>query len=146
MSEVMPMQIRARGNAFATGIGNWLVSTFWAQVSPIALSHLKWKFYLLFVGLQSYPNLKTSSIDFILAWDLAITLPIVYFFFKETKQMTLEDIDLLFGERALGTLPDDLHKGTILAVAEHDEKKGPDVELATPAPVHAVEGDKNVKL
>jgi len=26
MSEVMPMQIRARGNAFATGIGNWLVS------------------------------------------------------------------------------------------------------------------------
>jgi len=27
MSEVMPMQIRARGNAFATGIGNWLVSS-----------------------------------------------------------------------------------------------------------------------
>jgi MFS family permease len=25
MSEVMPMPIRARGNAFATGIGNWLV-------------------------------------------------------------------------------------------------------------------------
>jgi hypothetical protein len=25
MAEVMPMQIRARGNAFATGIGNWLV-------------------------------------------------------------------------------------------------------------------------
>jgi hypothetical protein len=44
------MQIRARGSAFgkymngprskadsslATGIGNWLVSTFWSQVSPI---------------------------------------------------------------------------------------------------------------
>lgn len=28
MSEVMPMQIRARGNAFATGIGNWLVSIY----------------------------------------------------------------------------------------------------------------------
>ena len=25
MSEVMPMQIRGKGNAFATGIGNWLV-------------------------------------------------------------------------------------------------------------------------
>ena len=35
MAEVMPMQIRAKGSAFATGIGNWLVSTFWSQVSPI---------------------------------------------------------------------------------------------------------------
>lgn len=50
MSEIMPMEIRARGNAFATGIGNWLVSTFWAQVSPIALKHLTWKFYFLFAG------------------------------------------------------------------------------------------------
>lgn len=25
----------------------------------------------------------------------------------------MEDIDLLFGERALGTLPDNLHKGPI---------------------------------
>jgi hypothetical protein len=28
MAEVMPMQIRARGNAFATGIGNWLVCSY----------------------------------------------------------------------------------------------------------------------
>lgn len=50
MSEVMPMQIRARGNAFATGIGNWLVATFWAQVTPTALEALSWKFYFLFAG------------------------------------------------------------------------------------------------
>ncbi|KAH6692139.1 general substrate transporter [Leptodontidium sp. MPI-SDFR-AT-0119] len=93
MSEVMPMQIRARGNAFATGIGNWLVSTFWAQVSPTALKELTWKFYFLFV-----------------AWNIVVTFPVVFFLFKETKQVSLEDIDLLFGERALGTLPDDLHK------------------------------------
>jgi hypothetical protein len=35
---------------------------------------------------------------------------VVFFLFKETKQVSLEDIDLLFGERALGTLPDDLNK------------------------------------
>ncbi|KAK0625119.1 general substrate transporter [Bombardia bombarda] len=97
MAEVMPMQIRARGNAFATGIGNWLVSTFWSQVSPMALNSLGWKFYFVFV-----------------AWDILITIPIVYFLFKETKQVSLEDIDLLFGERALGTLPDDLHKGEMV--------------------------------
>lgn len=47
----MPMQIRARGNAFATGIGNWLVATFFAQISPIALGHIGWKFYFVFVGM-----------------------------------------------------------------------------------------------
>lgn len=51
MSEIMPMQIRARGNAFATGIGNWLVATFFAQISPIALGHIGWKFYFVFVGM-----------------------------------------------------------------------------------------------
>lgn len=42
MSEIMPMQIRGRGCAFATGIGNWLVSTLFAQVSPIALGKITW--------------------------------------------------------------------------------------------------------
>jgi MFS family permease len=50
MAEVMPYQIRGKGSAFATGIGNWLVATFWAQVSPYALGELGWKFYFLFVG------------------------------------------------------------------------------------------------
>jgi hypothetical protein len=37
---------------------------------------------------------------------------------QETKQLTLEEIDLLFGERALGTLPEDLNvKG---AQEEHE--------------------------
>jgi hypothetical protein len=85
------MQIRARGNAFATGMGNWLVSTFGAQLSPMALLELDWKFYFLFVS-----------------WNLVITLPIVFFFFKETKQISLEDIDLLFGERAPAILPKDV--------------------------------------
>lgn len=42
---------------------------------------------------------------------------------KETKTLTLEEIDLLFGERALGTLPEDL-----------DEKERPvDIEEYTQA-------------
>jgi hypothetical protein len=81
---------------FPTSINNTQVSTFWAQVSPTALKALTWKFYFLFV-----------------AWNIVVTFPIVFFFFKETKQVSLEDIDLLFGERVLGTLPDDLHKAPI---------------------------------
>lgn len=59
MSEVLPYQIRSRGAAVATGIGNWLVATFWAQVSPTGLDKLHWKFYFLFVGTSRHlPPLK----------------------------------------------------------------------------------------
>ncbi|KAF9693123.1 hypothetical protein EKO04_008681 [Ascochyta lentis] len=90
-SEIMPLSIRGRGSAFATGIGNWLVGTIWSQVSPRGLKTTKWRFYFIFV-----------------VWNLVVTLPTVFFIFKETKQKSLEEIDLLFGDRALGTLPDDL--------------------------------------
>ncbi|KAJ5519304.1 Major facilitator superfamily domain general substrate transporter [Penicillium expansum] len=92
MSEVMPMQIRGKGVAFATGIGNWTVSTLWSQVSPIALGKIGWKFYLIFA-----------------AWNVCVTIPTIFFWFKETKQKSLEEIDLLFGGRALGILNDNLH-------------------------------------
>jgi MFS family permease len=107
MSEVMPMQIRARGNAFATGIGNWLVSTLFAQVSPIGLGQVGWKYFFVFV-----------------AFNICVTIPVVAIFFKETKQKSLEEIDLLFGGRALGTLPENLadKEGTIL-----QDIKGPQV-------------------
>ncbi|KAH8424026.1 uncharacterized protein LDX57_001781 [Aspergillus melleus] len=101
MAEVMPMQIRGKGNAFATGIGNWTVSTIWNQVSPIALEKIQWKFYLIFI-----------------IWNLGVTLPTVYFFFKETKQKSLEEIDLLFGGRALGSLPEDVTAKGNLEMAE----------------------------
>ncbi|CEL07867.1 general substrate transporter [Aspergillus pseudodeflectus] len=107
MAEVMPMQIRGRGNAFATGVGNWAVSTLWAQVSPIALGKIGWKFYFIFAG-----------------WNIVVALPLVYFFFVETKQKSLEEIDVLFGGRALGTLPEDIttKDGEVVVSSEHQDK------------------------
>ncbi|KAF5640977.1 uncharacterized protein FTJAE_4275 [Fusarium tjaetaba] len=112
MSEVMPYQIRGKGCAFATGIGNWLVSTFWNQVSPFALEELGWKFYFLFV-----------------AFNLVITLPTLIFAFRETKGLSLEEIDLMFGDRALGNLPADIEKdGGVIAVTNtHDERPHQDL-------------------
>lgn len=115
MSEIMPMQIRGKGNAFATGIGNWAVSTLWSQVSPIALGEIGWKFYFVFAGWSE----SLILILFLYIWywatglltccaDLVVTIPTIYLLFKETKQKTLEEIDLLFGGRALGTLSSDL--------------------------------------
>lgn len=79
MAEIMPLSIRGRGNAFATGIGNWLVSTLFAQVSPIALSHIRWRYYFVFA-----------------AFNIVVTIPTIALCFKETKQLSLEEIDLLF--------------------------------------------------
>jgi hypothetical protein len=56
------------------------VNTFWGQVSNKALGQLGWKFNFIFI-----------------AWNLLVTLPTIFFMFKETKQRTLEEIDLLFG-------------------------------------------------
>ncbi|KAJ5728434.1 hypothetical protein N7493_004764 [Penicillium malachiteum] len=85
MAEVMPMQIRGKGSAFAVGVGSWAVSALWNEVSPIALGKIQWKYYFVFV-----------------AWNLCVSLPIIYFFFRETKQKSLEEIDLIFEQR----LPD----------------------------------------
>jgi hypothetical protein len=90
------------------GIGNWLVSTLFAQISPIALGKIGW---------VSPPNSPTftetranSSVQkyyFVFAsFNILVTIPTVWFLFPETSQKSLEDIDLLFGDRALGTLPD----------------------------------------
>ncbi|PKY08304.1 general substrate transporter [Aspergillus campestris IBT 28561] len=107
MAEVMPMQIRGRGNAFATGVGNWAVSTLWNQVSPIALDKIKWKFYFVFA-----------------AFNIFVSLPVIYFFFQETKQKSLEEIDILFGGRALGTLPEDVTAKPTAEEREHAGERG----------------------
>jgi hypothetical protein len=64
-SEIMPLSIRGRGSAFATGVGNWLVGTVWSQVSPIALGAITYRFYFVFV-----------------AFNLLVTLPTIFFVFK----------------------------------------------------------------
>lgn len=51
--------------------------------------------------------------------DLCISFPVIFFFFRETKQKTLEEIDLLFGDRVLGTIPEGVQ---MQGPRERDEK------------------------
>ncbi|KAI9704502.1 MAG: hypothetical protein M1820_005576 [Bogoriella megaspora] len=91
MAEIMPLSIRGRGNAFAAGIGNWLVATIFAQVSPIALARITWKYYFVFV-----------------TFNLCVTIPTIALIFKETKQLSLEEIDLLFGQEGGRTVDQEI--------------------------------------
>ncbi|PNS13804.1 High-affinity glucose transporter [Sphaceloma murrayae] len=108
MSEIMPMQIRGRG------IGNWLVSTIFAQVSPIAYGDISWRYYLVFI-----------------VWNIVVTIPTIYFIFPETNKLSLEEIDLLFGERALGALPADINEKDIDEVLRIGSVADKDAKVST---------------
>jgi hypothetical protein len=80
MAEVMPMQIRGKGNAFAVGIGNWAVSTLWNQVSPIALGKIEWKFYFVFVAWSEFSSFSVHSVPLLIFSTRSLRLPTGYLF------------------------------------------------------------------
>lgn len=50
------------------------------QITPIAITNIGWKTYIIFATLN------------------ASFVPVIYFFFPETKGLELEDMDRLFSE------------------------------------------------
>jgi len=77
-SEVFTTQMRARGNSAAQG-ANYGLSVLLAQVSPLALEKIGWRYYILF-----------CITNFLCA--------IGFCFFPETKGRSLEDLAHMFGE------------------------------------------------
>ncbi|KAJ5621858.1 hypothetical protein N7528_005090 [Penicillium herquei] len=76
-SEITTTRIRARGQAFA-GFVNWICVFIVVQVTPTAIDNISWKTFIIFAC-------------FCFAW-----IPMVFFFFPETKGLELEDVDHLF--------------------------------------------------
>ncbi|RPA77855.1 general substrate transporter [Ascobolus immersus RN42] len=77
--EVMPLRIRGKGGAIAAGVGNWAVNCLISQVTPLAMEKLSWKYYFFYS-----------------AFMLCVTLPTVHYVFKETKGLSLEELDSLW--------------------------------------------------
>ncbi|KAJ8521114.1 hypothetical protein ONZ45_g2150 [Pleurotus djamor] len=78
-SEVFPTSTRSIGTSVAT-CANWAFNVLISQVSPLGMADSGWKFYLLFVCL--------NTVDF-----AVITL-----FFPETKGKSLEEMATVFGD------------------------------------------------
>lgn len=74
------------------------------QITPIAIENIGWKTYIVFAILNA-------------TW-----VPIIFFFFPETKGLELEDVDRLFaGDDIIDSMEDETmrDKAMGLAVVEH---------------------------
>jgi MFS family permease len=103
-SEIFPTELRAKGNSVTT-MTNWCTGLLFAQISPIALGKIGFKyFYVFFV------------FDMIAA--ACFTL-----FYPETKGFTLEQIDAVFGGTIVpqGENLEALEKNDNFHVAEHEK-------------------------
>jgi len=78
-AEINPIKTRARANAVST-CSNWLFNFAVVMFTPPMLANIGWGTYLFFAAMN------------------AIFFPIIYFFYPETKQRSLEEIDIIFAK------------------------------------------------
>ncbi|WVF69426.1 hypothetical protein IAT40_004203 [Kwoniella sp. CBS 6097] len=76
-AEIQPLRMRQKGASIATAC-NWITNYAVVQFTPSGIDNLGWKFYIIFAIIN------------------AAFLPPIYFFFPETKGLSLEAIDLIF--------------------------------------------------
>ncbi|KAF5525189.1 Sugar transporter STL1 [Colletotrichum aenigma] len=75
--EILPLHARTRGTAVGIS-SNWLWNFFVVMITPVIINRLQWKAYLIFV---------VTNFVFI---------PLIYFFYPETSNFRLEEIDEFF--------------------------------------------------
>lgn len=77
--EILPLEARTRGTAIGVS-SNWLWNFTVVMITPVILNRLQWKAYLIFMA----TNL--------------LFVPAFYFFYPETSNFKLEDIDRIFSQ------------------------------------------------
>ncbi|KAK7190109.1 hypothetical protein DPSP01_007948 [Paraphaeosphaeria sporulosa] len=78
-AEVNPVKTRAKANAVST-CTNWLFNFMVVMITPIMIDNIGWGTYLVFACIN------------------AGFFPLIYIFYPETKQRSLEEIDLIFAK------------------------------------------------
>ncbi|XHG06137.1 hypothetical protein AWENTII_009343 [Aspergillus wentii] len=77
--ELNSLSMRTKGAALGTAT-NWALNFMVVEITPIGIESLKWKFYIIWTVLNF------------------AFVPTIYFFYPETANRALEDIDLFFRE------------------------------------------------
>jgi hypothetical protein len=78
-AELSPIKTRAKANAVST-CSNWLFNFTVVMITPVMVAHIGWGTYLFFAALN------------------ASFIPIIWFFYPETANRSLEEIDLIFAK------------------------------------------------
>ena len=82
-AEYAPLAIRTKSAALATA-SNWIFPFLVVEITPISIGHIQWRTYIYFA-----------------VFNIAF-LPLIWFFYPETRNLSLEQIDLLFtGEKVI---------------------------------------------
>ncbi|KAF4273076.1 hypothetical protein KXW98_004808 [Aspergillus fumigatus] len=91
--EILPLHARAKGTAVGIS-SNWIWNFFVVMITPIIINRLQWKAYLIFM---------CTNFAFV---------PLVYFCYPETANLTLEEIDYLFTnpQKTAVKISNELHK------------------------------------
>ncbi|KAF7554275.1 hypothetical protein G7Z17_g3022 [Cylindrodendrum hubeiense] len=76
-AEYSPLAIRTRSAALATA-SNWIFTFLVVEITPISITNIGWRTYVYF---------SVFNLCF---------LPLIYFFYPETRNLSLEQIDKLF--------------------------------------------------
>jgi len=135
IAEIWPISQRPYGIALGAS-SNWMNNFIIGQITPDLLQHLKWGTYVLF-GVLSFGGAA-----------------FIYFFFPETKGLSLEEMDILFGSvgaaaadnermreiaREIGL--DQVVKGDSVSGPGMHEPKVLDEKVGTQTREHASESD-----
>jgi MFS family permease len=82
-AEYAPLAIRTKSAALATA-SNWIFTFLVVEITPISIDSIQWRTYIYF-----------AIFNFTF-------LPLIWFFYPETQNLSLEQVDLLFtGEKIL---------------------------------------------
>lgn len=79
LPEMLPLRTRGKATALGAALGNWAMNVVVSQISPLALQAITWKYYIVYVVLM-----------------LGMTAPVVWFFVKEPKGLSLERMEVLW--------------------------------------------------
>jgi len=98
------------------------------MITPTTIANLQWKTYLIWM---------CTSFSFV---------PLIYFCYPETKNLTLEEIDLLYSTpgKSARKMADELRRNKQFGIASADEEKGGHAEsegvIIPPAEVQDMKG------
>ncbi|KAF7562265.1 hypothetical protein G7046_g1861 [Stylonectria norvegica] len=130
-AEVASLKYRAKFYPLANGC-NWAINYVVVLVTPIGLANIGWRFYIIFAAFNM------------------INVFLVWFFFVETSNKTLEDIDMMFiGEQVMEKkdMPPflRLRKGTLKTSREFGTSEGMALEDSAPEKANPHSGNSQVQ-